>query len=196
MGQFTGPDTDLWPVVEAKWYKKITNKTRVVHLVVIHTMEAPETGDTAENVARYFQGLPKTKKASAHLCIDNNSIVQCVLDNHIAYAAPGANSDGIQLELAGYAKQDDKKWSDAYSKALLENAANAAAQYCLKYDLPRKHLTNRELAKGHEGIIGHVQATQVFKLGSHTDPGKHFPWDAFIDRVDYYYTERKRQMGL
>ncbi|WP_295393020.1 N-acetylmuramoyl-L-alanine amidase [uncultured Thiodictyon sp.] len=196
MGNFTGPDTDHWPVVEARWYKKITNKSRVVHRVVIHTMEAPETANTAENVAKYFQGLPKNRQASAHLCIDNNSIVQCVLDNHVAYAAPGANSDGIQLELAGYAAQGAADWSDNYSTALLENAANAAAQYCLKYDLPRKHLTNTELEKGHEGIIGHDQATAVFKLGSHTDPGKHFPWDHFIKRVEFYYAERKKQLGL
>ena len=59
-------------------------------------------------------------------------------------------------------------WSDPYSKALLENAAEAAAQYCLKYNLPRKHLTNDELKAGKEGFIGHIQVSEVFKLGDYT----------------------------
>lgn len=196
MGLPTGPDTDTWPFVKAKWFKDIVNQKREVRVIVIHTMQAPEKDKTAENVAKYFQGLPSTKKASAHLCIDNNSIVQCVSDNDVAWAAPGANHNGIQLELAGYAGQSSAEWDDVYSKALLENAANAAAQYCLKYDLPRKHLNNAELKAGNEGIIGHDQATQVFKLGNHTDPGKNFPWKDFIDIVEHYYLKRRKALGL
>jgi N-acetyl-anhydromuramyl-L-alanine amidase AmpD len=157
-------------------------------------MEAPEKDKTAENVAKFFEG--GSKKVSAHLCIDNNSIVQCVFDSDVAWAAPGANHNGIQLELAGFAEQSSTEWDDAYSKALLENAANAAAQYCLKYNLPRRHLTNAELEAGDEGIIGHVQASEVFKLGNHTDPGKHFPWTAFIALVEHYYKKRKSALGL
>lgn len=194
MGLPSGPDTDTWPFVKAKWFKDIVNQRREVRVIVIHTMQAPEKDKTAENVAKFFEG--GSKKVSAHLCIDNNSIVQCVFDNDVAWAAPGANHNGIQLELAGYADQSSADWDDVYSKALLENAANAAAQYCLKYDLPRKHLSNAELKAGHEGIIGHVQATEVFKLGNHTDPGKHFPWDDFIDRVEHYYKKRRIDLGL
>ncbi|MDF5708860.1 MAG: N-acetylmuramoyl-L-alanine amidase [Nostoc sp. S4] len=191
MGFPTGKETDNWPLIKAPWFKDIVNQKREVRVIVIHTMEAPEKGTTAENVAKYFQNLPSNNKASAHLCIDNNSIVQCVLDNDVAYAAPGANHNGIQLELAGYSNQNRDDWFDEYSKALLENAANAAAQYCLKYNLPRKHLSNAELKAGKEGIIGHVQATEVFKLSDHTDPGENFPWDYFIDRVEDYYQKRK-----
>jgi N-acetyl-anhydromuramyl-L-alanine amidase AmpD len=184
-------ETDKFPVIKAKWFTDITGK-RKVRLIVIHTMEAPRTADTAENVARYFQ--KGTKKASAHLCIDNDSIVQCVFDNDIAYAAPGANSDGIQLELAGFANQTKADWADAYNILLLENAANAAAQYCLKYDIPRKHLTNDELKNGEKGIIGHYQATEVYKISTHTDPGKNFPWDFFIERVEFHYKARKEKL--
>jgi len=196
MGLPTGPDTDTFPFVKAKWFTDIVNQKREVRVIVIHTMEAPEKDKTAENVANFFQGLPSTKKASAHLCIDNNSIIQCVLDNDVAFAAPGANHNGIHLELAGFAAQSSADWSDVYSKALLENAANAAAQYCLKYDLPRKHLSNDELEAGDEGIVGHVQVTEVFKKSTHTDPGKHFPWTTFIARVEHFYQKRKNDLGL
>lgn len=185
MGFSTGFDTDSWPVIKARWYKAVNNQKREVRLIVIHSMEAPEKGKTAENVANYFKNLTD-RKASAHLCIDNNSIVQCVYDNDIAWAAPGANHNGIQLELAGYARQSRQEWLDPYSLAVLENAASAAAQYCLKYDIPPRHLTNTELENGDEGLIGHVQATEVFRRGSHTDPGDDFPWDDFLSRVEHH----------
>jgi len=196
MGLPTGLETDNWPLVEAKWFTDIIGTQRKVRLVVIHTMEAPETDNTAENVAKFFQSLPANRKASAHLCIDNNSIVQCVRDNDVAFAAPGANRDGIHLELAGFASQSSADWSDDYSKAVLNNAANAAAQYCLKYGLPRKHLSNAELKDGDEGIIGHVQASEVYKKSDHTDPGGNFPWKDFIALVDKHYLERRKSLDL
>ena len=180
-------ETDRFPVVKARHFKDVTSK-RAVRVIVIHSMEAPEKGDTAENVARFFQTT--ARPASAHLCIDNNSIVQCVFDNDIAFAAPGANSDGIQLELAGFARQSREEWLDPYGVLLLENAANAAAQYCLKYDIPVTHLTDDELKAGQKGLIGHVQASRVFKKSDHTDPGEGFPWDHFLDRVNHHRTER------
>src|SRR5688572_29051390 len=122
-------ETDKFPLVRARWFTDVTDR-RQVRLVVIHSMEAPEKGETAENVARYFQN-PRDKngkpvKASAHLCVDSDSIVQCVLDNDVAYAAPGANSDGVHIELSGYAKQTRKEWLDAYGVLMFEKGANAA----------------------------------------------------------------------
>jgi N-acetyl-anhydromuramyl-L-alanine amidase AmpD len=185
-------ETDRFPVMKARFFKGVT-ETRKVRVIVIHSMEAPEKGETAENVARFFQNTEKP--ASAHLCVDNNSIVQCVFDNDIAFAAPGVNSDGIQLELAGFAKQTRKEWMDAYSILLLENAANATAQYCLKYNIPLKHLTDEELEAGQKGIIGHVQASRVYKKSTHTDPGAGFPWDHFLDRVKHHHTQRLKRVA-
>lgn len=173
-------ETDKWPYVPARWQTKVSSK-RTIRGVCIHSMEAPEKGQTAENVANYFKN--GTVKASAHLCIDSDSIVQCVWDNNIAYAAPGVNNDMIQIELTGYAKQTREEWLDAYSVAMLTLAADAVAQYCLKYDIPAAHLFNGELKAGQKGIIGHYQASEVYKRSTHHDPGKGFPWDFFIERV-------------
>src|SRR6266571_8384228 len=96
-------ETDKWPFVQAKSSRAVPDGKRHVRLIVIHSMEAPEKGDTAEEIAKFFQNPPKP--ASAHLCIDNHSIVQCVLDNHIACRVPAASHNAIQLELAGYARQ-------------------------------------------------------------------------------------------
>src|SRR6185295_17141877 len=132
-------ETDNFPFVKAKFFQPVTGK-RAVRLIVIHSMEFPEKDDTAETCAKMFQDPRdehgKPRPASAHLCIDNNSIIQSVLDNNVPAAAPGANHDGIHLELAGRAKQTEAEWLDAYGVLLLNNAAEAAGQYCLKYDIP------------------------------------------------------------
>lgn len=184
-------DTDKWPIIKAKHFTPYTSSRRLVRLIVIHTAETSEMGNSAESIANYFQTTDK--QASSHIAVDNNSIVQCVMDNDIAWAAPGANSDGIQIELAGRASQTQAEWMDDYSKAVLENAANATAQYCLKYAIAPRHLSNEQLAdKALIGIVGHVQVSEVFKKSTHTDPGPEFPWNYFIERVKYYAAERRK----
>lgn len=174
-------ETDNWVYIPAKFQRKVTGK-RKVRLIVMHDMEAPEKATTAEAVARYFKR--GEAKASAHLCIDSDSIVQCVKDNDVAFAAPGVNRDGIHLEMAGYSKQTEADWLDTYGLLMLENAADAAAQYSLKYDVPPVHLTNGELKAGNKGFIGHYQASAIYKPNAgHDDPGKGFPWNFFMGRV-------------
>jgi N-acetyl-anhydromuramyl-L-alanine amidase AmpD len=192
-----GAETDNFPLIKARWFTPFGEGRRAVRLIVIHTMETPERDGIAEDIANDFATRPPDKKASAHLCIDNKKIVQSVKDNDVAFAAPGANSDGIHLELSGRAKQTGAEWTDTYSTAVLENAANAAAQYCMKYEIPVKRLSNAELGdKKAKGIVGHVQVSEVFKLSTHTDPGQSFPWDRFLARVDVLRAERMKKLGL
>lgn len=173
-------ETDKWPYVSARRQSIIGGK-RPIRGICIHDMEAPEKDKTAENVAKYFQS-PQAG-GSAHLCVDSDSVVQCVWDNNVAHAAPGANHDMIHIELAGYAKQTADEWMDPYSVAMLTLAADVTAQYCLKYDIPVKHLSNTELKNGDRGVVGHYQVTEVYKRSTHTDPGKNFPWEFFFERV-------------
>lgn len=144
-------------------------------------MEAPEKGTTAEAVAKYF--ATTTKKASAHYCFDNDSEVQCVLDKDVAYAAPGANSDGLQFELAGYAAQSQGEWKDLFSLSMLSRAAIVAYHKCLEFDIPVVALSNADLLAGKKGIVTHNQVSQAYKLSSHWDPGPNFPMGLFIDLI-------------
>lgn len=164
--------------VQAKHYHK--GRIRPVRLVVVHDMEWPETVSTAEDCAHMFATM--TRQASAHVCVDNNSAVRCVADSDTAWAAPGANADGLQLEMAGFARQTRAQWLDAYSTAMLGQAAKVVAAWCKKYAIPARRLTAAELKAGHKGIIGHIDATKAYG-GSHTDPGPGFPWDVFLDMV-------------
>jgi N-acetyl-anhydromuramyl-L-alanine amidase AmpD len=190
-------ETDIWPFMQAKFYQPVDHKNpRTVRLIVVHDMEAPETTHTAEDIARYFRDMPDNRPVSAHLCIDADSIVQCVHDRDVAYAAPGANHDGIHLELAGYGRQTRQQWLDTYGQSLLGLAGNAAAQYCLKYGAPVQHLTDAQLKQGLRGIVGHDQVSRVYHKSDHTDPGPNFPWDVFMSRVSQYFIERKARFHV
>ena len=169
----------------AKNYTKGPRKGKI-RLIVIHSMESQEKPNTAETVAKWFGG-PTAPQASAHFCVDNNSAVRVVDDEDIAWGAPGANSDGLHIEIAGSARQTRGQWRDAYSLACLDQAAKVAAQWCMKYQIPVRRLNLNQLVDGKtKGFIGHIDATKAFPQykGSHTDPGQNFPWDIFLKKVE------------
>lgn len=189
-------ETTRWPMIPAKWFTPVIGAPRVVRVGCVHAMQFYEKPDSAEVIANDFATRPATNKASAHVCIDNNSIVQCVRDRDIAFAAPGANHDGIHLELAGYISQSRSQWLDFYGIALLALAADAMAQYCVKYALPVRKLTDAQVGDGvSKGICGHDQVSRVFKKSTHTDPGPNFPWDYYIASVQQFYLERTRKIA-
>ena len=188
--------SEKWPFVEARWYTAIPqSQPRKIRVVVIHDMEFPERPDSAEVIAHDFATRPATSKASAHVCVDNNSIVQCVRDRDIAYAAPGANSDGIQIELTGYGKQTREQWLDPYSVGVLSWGAYATSEYCIKYGIPVVHLTNAQLKTGQKGIVGHYQVSEVYKKSDHADPGKNFPWDVFLAMVAQFAKDKTQKIA-
>ncbi len=156
--------------------------TRHVDHVVIHTMETPERIGIAESIARNWFGDPKAR-VSAHFCIDASTIVQGVRINDVAWAAPGVNSTGVQLELAGRAQQSRAEWMDPFSIGDLVNAACVAAAICKRFNIPVARPTVTELARGARGIVGHADASAAFKRSDHGDPGPSFPWREFLALV-------------
>ncbi|GIV00833.1 MAG: hypothetical protein KatS3mg014_2448 [Actinomycetota bacterium] len=178
-----------WPFVQARNYTPVTGH-RPARLVVIHTMEAPEKPDTAEAVARWFAG-PHAPRASAHLCVDADSVVQCVRLRDVAWAAPGANRDGVQIELAGRAAQGAAGWRDPYSQAVLRWASCAVAELVALsrfagQPIPVRHVTATEIVAGKSGICGHVDVTRAYHRSTHTDPGPDFPWPDFLTMVAWW----------
>jgi N-acetyl-anhydromuramyl-L-alanine amidase AmpD len=166
--------------IQARHYTK--GRTHPIDVLVIHTMEAPEKPDTAENVAKWFAG-PTAPQASAHYCIDNNSIVQCVKDTDVAWHAPGANHNGLGFEHAGYSAQKPADWSDAYSDQMLKLSAGLVAEKCKEHGIPAVYLREADLLAGRRGITGHVQVSRAFKLSTHTDPGPNFPIERYLGYV-------------
>lgn len=161
-------------VIPARNYTPVPTG-RKVDVVVIHSMEAPEKGSTAENIARWFAG-PTAPKASPHYCADQDSIVQCVRERDVAWAAPGANHNGVQIELAGYARQTRGDWFDPPSRAMLERqVVPLVADICKRNRIPVVWLTAADLKAGARGITSHHNVSQAFKRSTHWDPGSGFP---------------------
>jgi N-acetylmuramoyl-L-alanine amidase len=150
-----------------------------ITLIGIHTMEAPEAGSTAENVANYF----KTVDASAHWCVDNNSRVRCVNDRDGAWTMPPTNLYSLNVEMAGYASQTPAQWHDAYSVAVLDNVAVCVSEWCRLYAIPVRRLTAGQLDAGQKGIAGHWDVNNAFHQSDHSDPGSNFPWTEFLNLV-------------
>lgn len=168
-----------------------TNK-RSIDLLVIHDMEIAEKLDTAEACANYFRR--SSTQASAHYCIDANSIVQCVRDGDVAWAAPGGNHDGLQFEHAGYARQTAAQWLDEYGRRMLfEQSAPLFAQKCRTYRIPPVFLRAPDLVAQKRGVTTHWELTRAFSNGhGHTDPGNNFPIQRFMLEIQKVYGKPSR----
>lgn len=167
--------------MQAKHYTSGPRTKGPVRVVVVHSMEAPEKGTTAESVAAYFARGERV--ASAHYCIDADSIAQCVREADVAYHAPGANHDGIGLEHAGYARQTREEWLDPYGKAMLALSAKLAAEVAGRYGIPALLLSVADLKAGKRGFCSHHTVSLAYRRSSHTDPGTGFPWDWYLRAV-------------
>lgn len=169
-----------FPFVQAAHYTPADRKR--VLWVVLHSMEAPEKPGRAMQVAQWFGGS-KAPMASAHYCVDADSVVQCVLEQDIAWAAPGANSQGIQIEMAGYAAQTASSWADDYSTAMINRTIDLAAGICRRWSIPAVLVGPSLLIERQPGITTHAFVTRAFRKSTHTDPGPHFPLEHVINRV-------------
>lgn len=167
--------------MEAKNYTRVDRSSSIKY-VVLHTAEIGETLTSAEALARWCAG-PSAPRASWHFAVDADSITQSVREEYIAWHAPGANQTGIGIELAGRASQLPEQWNDDFSRATLERASRLVSYLCHRWNLPVQFVSADGLRCGLRGITTHAEVTKAFGKSTHTDPGKHFPVEAFLDLV-------------
>ena len=163
--------------IPSRWFTALPAGRRS-DLVVVHTVEGdPDIPSTvadegAEAVARYC--ARRDDKVSAHWFVDDDSIVRGVKDKDVAYAAPGANHNGIQIELCGWARWTREQWLGEHIGTLC-NLAHLMVHYWRANQVLLAYVDEHGLAKGHRGITTHHDVTQAFKRSTHTDPGPGFP---------------------
>jgi hypothetical protein len=169
-----------------------------VHWLVLHSMEWAEKPSTAEACANMFAGRwADAPRASAHWCIDNDSAVLCVPEQHVAWHAKRANRFGVGYEHGGYARQSRAEWLDDYSESMLWLSARLAARKTVpRWGLPIHFVDRDGLRSAYadyierglpvpdelRGFTTHVEVTHGLG-GSHVDPGKHFPLATYLDMV-------------
>lgn len=152
-----------------------------IDVIVLHSAEVGEFHSSAESVAAFFKNGPP-KPASAHYCVDDDSIVQCVRDKDIAFHAPGVNQRSLGIEQAGYAKQTREEWLDPYGQRMLRLVARLVAAKAAEYQVPLVWLTPAELAAGQRGLCQHIDVTKAFpgKGAGHYDCGPNYPKDVVL----------------
>lgn len=177
------------PFVQARYYGK--GRSLPVLAIGLHTAECQETPTAAENVANYFtlEQVDPKRRASAHYCVDCDSVVQCVRDDDVAWHAGPVNGWTIGVELAGGAGQGAAGWADEFSQRVLSNAAELVAVLCIEHGIPVTRLTPEQVKGREMGIFGHHDVTVAYgHKGGHWDPGPTFPWHQFLLLARTYYS--------
>lgn len=126
--------------------------------IVIHTVE----GSQGSAVATFGA---KASHVSAHYVVGKDgSVVQCVADADMAWHAGSANPTSIGIEHEGSSRS-----AATWTPALLDSSARLTRWLCDTYSIPidRQHIV------GHSEVRGET----------HGDPGPHFDWAAYLERV-------------
>ena len=181
-----------------KHYKKIdkaylndagfeSRKNKKIEYLVIHYTAG--SGDRAESVARYFKTINQNKSryASAHYIVDNNSVWQSVADNMAAWHCGGnkyiyssggsfygkcTNLNSLGIEMCNCLKSLDY--------VTLENTIALAKDLVKKYNIQDKNIIR------HYDVTGkHCPAFMI-----DDDPDKKNNWKLFKSAIitgDKYY---------
>lgn len=157
-------------------------RIKPVRMVVIHTAETPCESGRAMATARYL--ARPDKQASAHYCVDPGQTVQGVQETDTAWAAPGGNADGIQIEQAAYAAFTAAYWAlPLPQQMIVEQLVPLVAGICRRWQLPAVALDTAAVAAGARGITTHVCVSEAFGLSDHWDCGHHYPLGDVVARV-------------
>ena len=140
-------------------YSRPQTKIGTIKRIVVHWVG--NAGSTAENNAKYFDGLKDGRGtyASSHYIIGNDGVViRCVPENEVAYHASSANNYSIGIEVCH--PDNTGKYTDAAYKVLIELLVDLCRRYKLEptqaiirhYDVtgkdcPRYYVKNTEAWK-------------------------------------------------
>jgi hypothetical protein len=150
-----------------------------IRVIVLHSTE----GGSAAGAASWFQN--EASGGSTQLVAGEDGLFRSVDDLRIPWGAQGANSDGLHIELAGYAKWSRDQWL-AKNKTL-ENAASAIGKWSKQYGIPLRYIEGAELADDvTRGVTTHVAVVKAYRKGDHWDPGPGFPIDVLLERAKAY----------
>jgi N-acetyl-anhydromuramyl-L-alanine amidase AmpD len=143
----------------------------VTQLYVIHA-----TDNTASDEAETSYASHRPDKTSAHFYTDDDSTIRSLPLGDIAFGCyPIGNARSVQHELCGI--------SSHVSDVTMRQAAPVVAEACRMYSIPLVKIAPTQLIAGVKGICGHVDVTNAWHQGTHTDPGPGFDWDTFLSYV-------------
>lgn len=137
---------------------------RDVRVIVIHSTE----GDTAAGAAGWFQN--EASRGSAHIVVDDEECYRTLPDDVVPWGAPGANEDGLHVEMAGHASWTRAQWLE--HRRTIQRAAAATAVWGRIYRIPMRFVDAAGLRRGERGVTTHAEVTKAYSGGAgHNDPG-------------------------
>lgn len=173
-------DANPIPFRQAYWH--YAGRRRLIRLICIHCTQTPPGSGIAESIARQWSE-PTSRKASAHVVVDDDSEIQCVHDDDTAWSASDANADGLHVEIPGFAEWTRAEWLEKGIKGI-RRAAKIVARWAVAYDIPARFMTVAQVRdRSSRGLTTHATVETAFPSTNHTDPGVHFPYDVFLQLV-------------
>jgi hypothetical protein len=186
-----------------------TSGKRELHVIDLVAWHCEEAG-TALSAASWFANpAPPPPEGdgpagSAHLCVDDNICYRTLNNNEIPWGASssfGANTHGIHIEQAGFAKWLGITW--LLHRRTLKRCAFKTAQHCDIFEIPVRFLFASNIVdavragKRPEGITTHAEITKASKIldpanawkYDHTDPGLFYPRRYVMRLVRDYYAQ-------
>lgn len=162
--------------------KSSSRKGASIRLIAVHTNEGNNPADvypdlTAENLAAYLN--EPTTLASYHKITDDDSTINYVPDELAAWALRSGNPISLNICFTGWARWDTAEWM---RHPMLKLGAVKVREWCNRYNIPMRKIDHYAIERGEKGIIGHYDWTLTGD-GSHTDPGRGFPWTYFIKLI-------------
>lgn len=154
-----------------------------IRYVVIHCTEGP----TAKSAAEYFTKI--SSGGSTNLVLDDKICYKTLEDLLVPWGAPPLNTYGFHIEQAGYVEWSKEEW--LLHTNTIKRCAYKTALRCHWYNIPTVFLSVQDLKDGKFGITSHNNISLAFHKTDHTDPGKHYPYDFYMEQVIYYFDHIK-----
>lgn len=141
-------------------------------LIVLHSTEGP----TAQSAVNTF--VQPGAGGSTHVVVGEDGIFQGLDDEMVACGAPGANEQGLHIELAGYASWTQAQWLSR--QKTLACAARIVGAWSSRYGIPLRFVDAEGLKAGQSGVTTHAEVSKAFRKTDHWDPGPNFPVDHLL----------------
>ena len=158
-------------------YKSDARGVRPVSLLAVHTAEGART---AESLGSYF--YRPDVQASSHVGIDDTHWLQYVPYNRSAWTLRSGNPISENAELCGFAAWSWDEWMTNHHR-MLDLTAEWLAARAQARGIPLAKLTPVQVGANAWGVIGHIDWTLGKHDGTHTDPGRTFPWDYVMEKA-------------
>lgn len=172
----TGADGDIYVPAASIGGKYGQGSPR---LIVIHDLEAPVRKGLVEELAR---GWLQSAGVSPHGMAGPDRYVRCVPNDRIGFhvRSPG-NEVSHGIEHAGYASNTLEQWTSGEQWKALYNGARRLAEVSVELNIPLRWLSVAQVRDGvARGVCTHADISLAWRTTDHSDPGKNFPYDAYM----------------